>query len=199
MYYPCYKAKQNFFDTKAPTWQMSSEAKKETSAIFQYLDTYISGKILDMGCGTGQLFPFLAQQYPDAQIIGIDLSFEMLRHCPHRMSNQQYILQGISEQLPFKTSSVDLILNYCCFPHIIHKKKALKEYYRILKPGKKCYIIHPQGSQSINHCHQSIGYPVADDLLPAIDQAEKLLQQHQFQVEYSIDRNNIYLVAARKN
>jgi len=199
MFYPRYKAKQKFFDTKAPSWQMSPEIKIETESIFQYIDTEIEGRILDMGCGTGLLFPSLSHYYPDAQIIGIDLSFEMLRHCFHRISRRRHILQGISEQLPLRDNTVDLILNYCCFPHIIHKNKALREYYRVLKPGKKCYIIHPRGSHSINHCHRSIGYPVADDLLPSLSQAEKLLQQNRFQVDQALDRHDIYLVAGRKN
>ena len=39
------------------------------------------GKIVDAGCGTGTLLFYLSQNFPESDIIGIDLSREFLRYC----------------------------------------------------------------------------------------------------------------------
>lgn len=41
----------------------------------------VEGKIVDAGCGTGTLLFYLSENFPEADVIGIDLSREFLRYC----------------------------------------------------------------------------------------------------------------------
>ncbi len=44
--------------------------------------------VLDAGCGDGEDLPLLSARFPDAQVIGLDASFERLRDSPVRRSSQ---------------------------------------------------------------------------------------------------------------
>jgi len=69
-------------------------------------------RILDLGCGTGHFLPDLHNRFPDAELIGLDLSEQMLqfarKQCPE--TKVQWLL-GDGESLPLKNHSVDLIFS----------------------------------------------------------------------------------------
>lgn len=73
-------------------------------------------RIVDLGCGTGYFLSGLQAQYPNADLIGFDLSEEMIRFA--RQANEKNVadtkiswLVGDGERLPFKSGSVDLIFS----------------------------------------------------------------------------------------
>ncbi|MFT6123482.1 MAG: malonyl-CoA O-methyltransferase [Oleiphilaceae bacterium] len=72
--------------------------------------------IVDLGCGTGYFLSNLETTYPSADLIGLDLSEEMVRFA--RKANETHAadtnivwLVGDGEKLPFKSGSVDLIFS----------------------------------------------------------------------------------------
>ena len=68
--------------------------------------------IIDLGCGTGYGARALAQKYPQAKIIALDLALEMLRVARSKNSACDNVswLCGDAESLPLRRGSVDLIL-----------------------------------------------------------------------------------------
>jgi len=60
------------------------------------------GRILDNGCGIGLLF----ERLPKHQVVGMDLSIEMLRRAS-ALSDQ--LVLGNSEEPPFKDNSFDVV------------------------------------------------------------------------------------------
>jgi len=72
--------------------------------------------IVDLGCGTGYFLSGLQARYPNADLIGFDLSEEMIRYA--RKVNEKDTadtniswLIGDGERLPFKSGSVDLMFS----------------------------------------------------------------------------------------
>jgi trans-aconitate 2-methyltransferase len=47
--------------------------------------------VVDLGCGPGNSTELLIARYPDAEIIGVDSSPDMLRRARHRLQNHNFI------------------------------------------------------------------------------------------------------------
>lgn len=88
----------------------------------------VAGRILDNGCGTGTLFEHL----PNANIIGIDLSSEMIRLA--RARNKR-VLVCDSHQIPFADESFDTIFARSLLHHLNDYHKGILEMTRVLCKG----------------------------------------------------------------
>lgn len=87
-------------------------------------------KILDAGCGTGLLGKKL-QALGNVQ--GIDISPEALKFAKKR--GLKVKLASVNK-LPFKNNTFDLLVSLDVIYHRqVDDKKALREFYRVLKPG----------------------------------------------------------------
>ena len=86
------------------------------------------GRALDVACGTGQSTRALAARA--MEVIGADLSSEMLRHAPPPMA----YVQATAEELPFTASVFDLITVGHAF-HWLDWRRFLAEASRVLRPG----------------------------------------------------------------
>ena len=84
----------------------------------------LSGKILDLGAGTGLLSKFL-----NKNLISIDIAKKMLLK-----SDSKNILGDISK-LPFKDKSFDIVLSFSVLMNSSNPQKTIDEVYRILKPN----------------------------------------------------------------
>ncbi|MDQ8039487.1 MAG: malonyl-ACP O-methyltransferase BioC [Rickettsiella sp.] len=95
--------------------------------------------ILDLGCGTGYFTYFLKETYPEAEIIGFDKSYGMLRQACYKEKKDEFSklhwLGGQSESLPFRDHSFELIYSNLMLHWSIDFSATLNELYRILKPG----------------------------------------------------------------
>lgn len=91
--------------------------------------------ILDAGCGTGQTTAYLYQQYK-SKVMGLELNSIMLEKARNRFERLQLpiqLFQGSIEKIPFADNSFDFILSESVLA-FVNKPKALKEFYRVLKP-----------------------------------------------------------------
>jgi len=95
--------------------------------------------ILDAGCGIGGSARLLAQTY-DCRVTGIDLApvfietaRDLTRWC--ELDSLIDYEQGSVLNMPFKTGTFDAVLCQHILMNIQDKQTALKEFYRVLKPG----------------------------------------------------------------
>jgi len=89
-----------------------------------------SGRVLDNGCGTGHL----AEVLQGLEIVGVDLSEKMVEKAKTRMKE---VHVGRAEELPFPDESFDSIFCRSLLHHLERPELAVKECYRVLKPGGK--------------------------------------------------------------
>jgi len=191
-----YKNIIKYFDAQATSWHLSGLDRIQAENILSSVQLPESGVVLDAGCGAGNLFPILRKIVPLATIIACDISRKMLIESRRRLSNNVPLWVGYCEELPLKDASVDLILNYCIFPHIKNSYKALSEYRRVLKSGGRLLIVHPHGREVINSKHRQIGFPVSGDLLPPAVEVVTRLERMSFRICEVIDREDLYLIEA---
>lgn len=95
--------------------------------------------IVDLGTGPGILSIELHKLLPQAKIIGIDLSSDMLEIARKNadeagMSNFETRL-GKAEEIPVEPNSVNLVVTQSSFHEWEDQRKGLSEIFRILKPG----------------------------------------------------------------
>jgi ubiquinone/menaquinone biosynthesis C-methylase UbiE len=96
--------------------------------------------ILDMGCTIGHNTLAWKSTFPDAEVTGIDVAAPCLRYAHARAGAQDkavHFKQMNATQTPFEDNSFDIVFS-SMFLHELPIKDinaALKEAYRILRPG----------------------------------------------------------------
>ena len=97
----------------------------------------LSGKVLDVACGTGDMACELQKQ--GCSVVGIDLSEKMLSIARQKASAATCLIAD-AEQLPFEDGTFDAVT--CAFGvrNFVHLEKGLSEMLRVLKPGG-CMVI----------------------------------------------------------
>jgi SAM-dependent methyltransferase len=102
------------FDRIAPVWDemRAPEAFAPLEAALDSLDT-ASSRVLDLGTGTGRAAFLLAQRYPEAEVVGVDLAPAMLAEArkltPPELADRLRFEEADAEHLPFPDASFDLV------------------------------------------------------------------------------------------
>ncbi|SKB52421.1 class I SAM-dependent methyltransferase [Daejeonella lutea] len=105
--------------------------------MFRYLPSDFQPKrILDLGCGTGNLTELMLKTFPEAEIDALDISENILKESRKRFSqipNIRYI-QADFKSLHLAPGSYDLVMSTIAIHHIedYHKSKLYKEVYQAL-------------------------------------------------------------------
>ncbi|GER85075.1 hypothetical protein KTAU_37110 [Thermogemmatispora aurantia] len=92
-------------------------------------------RILDVGCGTGQWAFELAQQFPQAEVIGLDL--ELVKASASPPPNYRFVQGDILHGLPFDNDSFDFVHQRLLFLAIPQAAwpAAVQELARVTAPG----------------------------------------------------------------
>ncbi|WP_031497692.1 metalloregulator ArsR/SmtB family transcription factor [Bryobacter aggregatus] len=100
-------------------------------------------RIVDVGAGEGTISLLLAQRAE--RVVAIDNSEQMIAYGQEAaakagVKNLEYRL-GDLEEIPLEDGSMDLAVFSQSLHHAIHPHAALKEAYRVLRPGGKLMIL----------------------------------------------------------
>jgi ubiquinone/menaquinone biosynthesis C-methylase UbiE len=95
--------------------------------------------IVDLGCGPGLLSVELCKVMPQARVVGVDPSAEMLEVAERNadragVSNYETRL-GSAERMPMRSSSVGLVVSQSSFHEWDDRQEGLLEVLRVLEPG----------------------------------------------------------------
>jgi phosphatidylethanolamine/phosphatidyl-N-methylethanolamine N-methyltransferase len=102
----------------------------------------IGGRILDVGVGTGIALPLYS---PANQIVGIDLSADMLKKAQERARHLPNV-EGVSvmdaQRLSFPDESFDVVVAQYFITTTPDPHVALNELARVLKPGGEIILVN---------------------------------------------------------
>ena len=123
-------------------WETSA-GKKRWERRVQMLTSHITPEmlLLEVGCGSGYLTKVL--QNLKATMIANDISLTLLKLAKENITeNNIKFLSGNACNLGLRNSTLDSIIGSSVLHHL-EINQALKEFYRVLKPGGSIYFTEP--------------------------------------------------------
>jgi ubiquinone/menaquinone biosynthesis C-methylase UbiE len=130
-----YSAAARDYDLK---WSFYVEATtRETLARIEIGPT---DRVLDVGCGTGELLSRVAARFPAAKLSGLDPVPEMLEVAKAKLHPGVELRQGWANELPWPDASFDIVVSCNMFHYITHPVQAVREMTRVLRPGGRLVI-----------------------------------------------------------
>ena len=100
------------------------------------------GRVLDVGCGDGQISRLLAAA--GADVVGVDPTWNQIRVAAGRAGGPSYA-RADAAALPFGAASFDAVVACLVFEHIDDLDGAVAEVARVLRPGGRfaLFLNHP--------------------------------------------------------
>ena len=101
-------------------------------------------RILDLGCGIGQLATSMKQRFPNAEVHAIDVAAPMVRYAHMRavdIGSEVHFKQALAEATGYPDGYFDLVVSYILFHEVTADaaRKIMAETGRILRPGGVFY------------------------------------------------------------
>jgi demethylmenaquinone methyltransferase/2-methoxy-6-polyprenyl-1,4-benzoquinol methylase/ArsR family transcriptional regulator len=181
---------QKYFAEQAPVWNETRrlhapEAEVEAAILDAALKPAPGldqggapalGRLLDVGCGAGQMLELLAPHAETA--VGVDLSAAMLGVARARVEQaglrNVQLRQGDVYALPVERDSADLALVHQVLHYLDNPARALRETARTLAPGGRMIVVDfaPHRCEMLRekHEHRRLGF-AAEEVADYLRQA----------------------------
>jgi SAM-dependent methyltransferase len=120
------------FDRLASTWEgrLGPEALAPLVAALARVDA--ATRVLDVGTGTGKAARLAAERFPDAEVVGVDLSPQMIaaakKHLPPELAARVRFEVADASRLGFPDGSFDLVV-------LLNMIPFFEELARVTAPG----------------------------------------------------------------
>lgn len=116
-------------------------ARRETTRDAAFFVPYLTPAmhVLDCGCGPGGISVTLAALVPQGRVVGIDIEDGQLdlgrREARQRGIDNVEFHHASLYALPFADGTFDAVLAHAVLYHLAEPMEALRELWRVLKPG----------------------------------------------------------------
>jgi len=142
------------------------------------------GRVLDVGCGTGQLSSRIRRELPRSRVVGCDFSSGMLRRAAQRGGAAW--VQADAGRLPFASGSFDAVVSTEAFHWFPDQHAALIEFHRVLARGGQLLLalVNPPSelvSEAAHFGSRLFGEPF---YWPTIAQMRERVEAAGFRVEW---------------
>jgi len=105
--------------------------------------------VVDLGCGPGNLTPLLRSAFPDAQIVGVDSSAEMIDRARADDPATEYVLADVATWRP--DGPVDAIVSNALFQWLDNRLDVIREITGYVRPGGVFALQVPANGASPSH------------------------------------------------
>lgn len=121
--------------------------EKMTAEIVDHIDAHLSTaqRVVDIGCGAGDLLAEVRRRRPQAVLAGLDYSGKAVESAALAVPGSDLRQFIINRELPFDSHQFDLVM--CCdvLEHLEHPSDVVAELVRICRPGGLVAIVVPDG------------------------------------------------------
>jgi SAM-dependent methyltransferase len=101
-------------------------------------------RVLDVGCGTGEVISRVARLFPRASLTGVDLEeshLERARAKNAELGDRVGFQRDDALELSFHDAQFDLAISRHVLQALPEARRALQEMVRVLKPGGRLHLI----------------------------------------------------------
>lgn len=120
--------------------QREKDAKYLLSRIKKISPFKEGDKILDVGCGSGELGLEIKNQF-QAEVYGMDLNEIAIRRAREKKLMTE--LADIDQKWPYRNGFFDSVVGSEIIEHVLNPDNFMKESYRVLKPGSSLILTTP--------------------------------------------------------
>ncbi|MGI5498715.1 class I SAM-dependent methyltransferase [Lentzea sp. CA-135723] len=119
-------------------------------------------RVLDVGCGTGNLLRATAKRHRDVELSGVDPDLKMLARAERKLRRRARLDRGYAQELGFPGATFDVVFSSLMLHHLdtTSKDEMLAEVRRVLKPGGVLVladIVHHHRGPMKEHLHDNVG------------------------------------------
>jgi len=105
-----------------------------------------SPRVLDLATGTGDLAVDIARMHPDATVIGLDPSRQMLAIAERNLANRRLadrvtLVRGDAQHLPYRDGEMDAATIAFGIRNVPDRLAALREMARVVRPGGRVAVL----------------------------------------------------------
>lgn len=93
-----------------------------------------AGRILDAGCGPGNSTAVLAERFPEAQLLGIDLSEDMLSAAKERLPQAVFMQKNLEGDLT-DLGTFDVVFSNAALQWLANPEDGIRRLFHLVAPG----------------------------------------------------------------
>lgn len=113
--------------------------------------------VLEVGCSTGYMLEHNHRLHPGARLVGFDIVFSGLREARAELPFAS-LAQADARHLPCRSQSVDVVVSINLLEHVPDDSGALREFFRVLKPGGCAVLVVPAGRALYDYYDRYLGH-----------------------------------------
>jgi len=128
-------------------WVQKYSLKPTRHYIIKVLSNYKNKdelKVLDLGCGTGELIGELTKEFKNIKITGLDFSEKMIQISKKRNPSVKHLIMDVSE-LNFLDEEYDIIISTHSIPYYKEPQLIFKHLYKMLKYDGRIFAAFASG------------------------------------------------------
>lgn len=122
-------------------------------------------RVLEIGCGTGNLTTRLKRAHPGAHVVGTDPDPRALRLAQRKAQRLTGIRfeRGYAQRLPYGDGEFDRVMSSMMLHHLGDEAKpvAAAEVFRVLRPGGSLHLVDIRGD-AIPQLFRAAGFDCAE-------------------------------------
>ncbi|TAM80397.1 MAG: class I SAM-dependent methyltransferase [Acidobacteria bacterium] len=114
-----------------------------TEPVLQLMDLKPDDRLLDVGCGSGWLCRRIARLVPEGQVVGIDISPEMVRRALATIGGYANLnfMEGTADRVPCESESFSKIISVESAYYWPDPAACLRDMFRVLAKGGNAWIL----------------------------------------------------------
>jgi demethylmenaquinone methyltransferase/2-methoxy-6-polyprenyl-1,4-benzoquinol methylase len=187
---------QEFFNRLAERWDdLRAPDAGKLAALVEMTGIKAGSRILDVGCGTGVLLPYLkAAAGQSGEIIALDFAANMVARAEEKHRQLEGITYLAGDIYDFRCERrFDTIVCLNFFPHAHDKPAFLLNLRALLREGGTLAIMHDMSRAEVNAIHET-NETVRNDRLPSGETVADMLRHAGYAVERVEDNDDWYFI-----